>query len=778
MMKTLIFLAACLAISPAAFGQKFRVAHQAHQLTKCEIGTTNIPGRRNPVIQDRAPGDIIISDDFSNAANWSTPADANGYQFDILSSTPSDMTNFIGTMASTTNTNGFAVFNGVTLLLNASTTPFGTQDAILEFNTSINCAGLSGVILEFEQRYRRFVSDSCFLEVSNDNFATYQTWHLNDDIAQNTPTAIQETEIVNISAIAGNQSNVKIRFRWKGGDDQSFGAGYGWFIDDLKLIESAHYDAAIEFASFNSNDLEYYKVPTSQLTGIEFSGEVFNNGDSIHTGLHLVTTVDKNGLVYTGTSSSVNLPPFQRDTLVATTQFTPNSGLGMYDITWTFVGNNPEDTILGNDTLVDAIEVTNSIYARDNDNQTGTITNFSNNSGLPFKIGNLMEIFNPGYINDIEIKVDNDQNNVGEIIYGSIYRFDGVNFTEIAITNDHVLTVSDIGTFVNFQFNSPIVVQPGDQLLVCAGHYGGQNDARFCMAQPTSFGSVLGVDATGQLAFLTNPSAMMVRIGVTESITVDQTVTICDGNSYNIGASTYNVAGLYTDSLTSVITGNDSIVNTDLIVMQPYNDTLDVFVCFGETYTVGGSVYSIAGTYTDSLQMVGTGCDSVITTNLTVGQPLNTNVVANQFNLYAAITNATYQWVDCDAGFQPINGATSQFFSPVVDGNYAVIITLNGCSQTSACYPIIGLGIEAYEDQIFSIYPNPAQNTISISLSDSEINLLSVKIVNNLGEIVFENQPVGDQQYQIDVSDLPYGAYYIELLSDSKKYVEKLLISR
>lgn len=45
----------------------------------------------------------------------------------------------------------------------------------------------------------------------------------------------------------------------------------------------------------------------------------------------------------------------------------------------------------------------------------------------------------------------------------------------------------------------------------------------------------------------------------------------------------------------------------------------------------------------------------------------------------------SYQWIDCDNGNTPIEGATERTFSAEENGNYAVMITNGSCSETSAC---------------------------------------------------------------------------------------------
>lgn len=117
--------------------------------------------------------------------------------------------------------------------------------------------------------------------------------------------------------------------------------------------------------------------------------------------------------------------------------------------------------------------------------------------------------------------------------------------------------------------------------------------------------SYLGCDSTVQTILDVIPSTF-----------TDEDVVICFGESYTIGTSTYNTTGNYSDLLENSI-GCDSTVNTNLIVLDEITSTQDITICFGDEYTIAGSVYDADGTYTDVLTSY-QGCDSTVTTNLTV----------------------------------------------------------------------------------------------------------------------------------------------------------------
>tara|TARA_B110000008_G_scaffold185332_1_gene184123 strand:+ start:9054 stop:12878 length:3825 start_codon:yes stop_codon:yes gene_type:complete len=94
------------------------------------------------------------------------------------------------------------------------------------------------------------------------------------------------------------------------------------------------------------------------------------------------------------------------------------------------------------------------------------------------------------------------------------------------------------------------------------------------------------------------------------------TYTICSGDSVTVAGNTYTTNGLYTDSLLSSI-GCDSLVFTHLIVNPNVVYTNFQTICSGEIYVLNGNVYDSTGTYIDSLQTL-YGCDSIVTTHLTV----------------------------------------------------------------------------------------------------------------------------------------------------------------
>ena len=66
--------------------------------------------------------------------------------------------------------------------------------------------------------------------------------------------------------------------------------------------------------------------------------------------------------------------------------------------------------------------------------------------------------------------------------------------------------------------------------------------------------------------------------------------------------------------------------------------------------------------------------------------------ITNCFSLTADESGATYQWLNCQV-MTPIEGAINQTYTATTNEDFAVIVTNNGCSDTSGCYTIMGVGL-------------------------------------------------------------------------------------
>ena len=164
--------------------------------------------------------------------------------------------------------------------------------------------------------------------------------------------------------------------------------------------------------------------------------------------------------------------------------------------------------------------------------------------------------------------------------------------------------------------------------------------------------------------------------------------SICAGDSIVVGASVYNASGLYTDSLSSSI-GCDSLVFTNLVVYPNSTFSNSQTICIGEVYAIGNNVYDSTGVYVDTLNTQ-YGCDSIVTTNLTVllfsgGTGINNQTICFGDSVSIGTSVYYYDGVYNDT-LQSSNGCDSIVITTLVT-TFAVYTSFNGGIPDTASAP-------------------------------------------------------------------------------------------
>jgi gliding motility-associated-like protein len=99
---------------------------------------------------------------------------------------------------------------------------------------------------------------------------------------------------------------------------------------------------------------------------------------------------------------------------------------------------------------------------------------------------------------------------------------------------------------------------------------------------------------------------------------------ICEGDVYTLNSMNYSSQGIHYDTIIGGATsGCDSILILDLTVIDRVETAAQAAICDGDTYDWNNMVLSVAGTYTDTLTSLLTGCDSVLVLDLAIN-PLPT----------------------------------------------------------------------------------------------------------------------------------------------------------
>lgn len=139
--------------------------------------------------------------------------------------------------------------------------------------------------------------------------------------------------------------------------------------------------------------------------------------------------------------------------------------------------------------------------------------------------------------------------------------------------------------------------------------------------------------------------------------------------------------------------------------------------------------FNLSGQYVVSLIACNNNSCDTTTQNLTVLQSPISEVEFLNGQITALQPNAIYQWLLCPS-LTIIPGATSIAYTPQINGEYAVIITLgNGCADTSDCIIINELGLDE-QNGFLNLFPNPGIGKFSINLSYSEIESIDIYDLN------------------------------------------------
>ncbi len=103
---------------------------------------------------------------------------------------------------------------------------------------------------------------------------------------------------------------------------------------------------------------------------------------------------------------------------------------------------------------------------------------------------------------------------------------------------------------------------------------------------------------------------------VVQPVNGSTTTSICAGDSIFLGGDWQNSAGIYIDTITAV-SGCDSILSTQLRIINPRNGQASITICDGDSYFAGGGFQTQPGVYYDTL-VAANGCDSIHRTDLSV----------------------------------------------------------------------------------------------------------------------------------------------------------------
>lgn len=207
------------------------------------------------------------------------------------------------------------------------------------------------------------------------------------------------------------------------------------------------------------------------------------------------------------------------------------------------------------------------------------------------------------------------------------------------------------------------------------------------------------------------------------------------------------------------------IATETIIDREPASSDWDV-VFTNYIYNLGGGYY---GATTGGLHNID------VSTSEIAGVPTSSSTYGT---FEDAINTIGYDWKTYAGGAYSIVADLS-YFVKTTDGDiWKLIFTqFEGSSNGNIHFTkekVETAGIATYEGANISVYPNPANDVLTISTTQ---DLQNLSIVDLSGQIVKEVNTIGFSSAQVSTSDLKNGVYFVQILDASNRTgIQKIVI--
>lgn len=266
----------------------------------------------------------------------------------------------------------------------------------------------------------------------------------------------------------------------------------------------------------------------------------------------------------------------------------------------------------------------------------------------------------------------------------------------------------------------------------------------------------LGINATtaGQYQTLISGNGdcdtlLTINLSVLEPVEGTLDASICAGATYILYDITATESGVYQTMLTSS-EGCDSLLTVNLVILDPVEGTIDASICAGVTYTLYDISATESGVYQTMLTSTD-GCDSLLNVNLTVDDPLSSEIDARV----------------CAGDTYTLNDITA-----TETGSYSTTIaTAEGCDsmitvQLTVDQPIIeAVGMSFCEGETFIYYdinttiPGQYETVFPAANGCDSTVVVNLEMLNNTSALLTEYICEGDTYLLYDISATESGIY-------------------
>lgn len=521
---------------------------------------------------------------------------------------------------------------------------------------------------------------------------------------------------IDISAIAAD--SIRIRFTGICGADFTSDMA----VDDVGIVNIPAFDAELVGGGTAVNGAFYTIIPESQ-QNLDFAGLAANVGASGLTGVQLKATAGS-------WTDSVSTPTLASGASSLLSINNPSGlAVGNYNVTMELTSNE-NDADPSDNSLSYQLEISDSVYARDNDNPTGTL---GIGPGFTGTLGQIFEVQSTDTITSVSFHLGSNtpliNPIIGDVLDISLYNFNGVPDT-IMVTTDSMTVTTATPQWYTLSFPTPQELTPGTYFL------GVNERAPNNVALATSPFNY--APNTGWVIFGGNPWAPSEAYGFQVTYLLRANfgepvfTSIADFNLLSPSSGTLVlVEGASTDQV--VIDWEDAVVTGG--PAASYTFMLD---------NPGGDFSSpIYSTPSDN-----SGADSELTLSMSDLETLLSSLGANPGDTVEAIWQ-----VNAVSGSVELM-ALSDF-------------------DVSFFYGVVGLD-RSFFDESISMYPNPTERTVTIEINNDLVTGINVQ--NLLGQSMIKDDWMGQGKRSYDLSGLSSGVYIVNFQTPQGEYSKKLII--
>lgn len=527
MSKLYISVLAVALVAGSATAQRADIAPALKKTRSVQMRNTSTP------IQYSADRAEIWSDDFSDPNTWvlgvAPGTDTELWQ--IGTDAPAGPVYGIEAIESTSADNGFALFD-------SDFWCGGNQNAYIRMATSVNLSASVGVVLQFEQYYRRFQGNT-YVEVSVDGGNAWETIEVNTAVGVNGYSPNPELVRLNITDLVAGQPNVLIQFRYEGGCD------YAWMVDDVSIIDQPASDLVINYSFLvtTAPGYQYCRIPANELDAIlEVGAEVFSFGYEDQTNVTLTMELrdESNGL-----AAELNFPigtMMDGDT-VFVDELVDISTLaaGIYTATFNVTSDqNVDEDTPDNNTYLRAFQVNNGLFSLDGIGihppgylDLGALGSGSYVDDQVLQMFTYYQVANETTVYGLEVQISAGSD-AGSFLFAAVYDSTTVlgddfvnqqNNTIYATPDAYTLTAADVASGTVFiPFDTEVTLPAGGYYASITAYQDGDNDL-FVLDDLTVDDLVGG----GSLIYLPsdetvygNGNAFAIRLVIDGTISVDE----------------------------------------------------------------------------------------------------------------------------------------------------------------------------------------------------------------------------------------------------------------